>query len=1653
MTRIFISYSSRERAEALSLQRWLEDNGWQDDVFLDVDPDHGLAGGAAWRSALRDAAGRCEAVILLLSRAWIASKACWSEFVLAEKYGKPCIPVRIDEGLPIDAMPPEISNSYQVIDRITVPESEFEIRLKRALEIAGAGPENFSLPPGRRPYPGLQPLNERDAALFFGRDSEVLAALDALREMRSTGRRRMLVILGASGAGKSSLLRAGIWPRLNRDDRHFIALPVIRPAHQVLTGKQGLWLSVETACADIRRERHFPADAARTRAALKAQVDRDPAALADIFAELKRAGARSLGETGDQLPSVVLAIDQAEELFNAEGTIEADQLLKLLDSLWNRDPDLLLILAIRSDVYPRLQADTRIGQDQIRPFNLPPMPPSGLVRVVEGPADRVGLELDPQLSTALLEDARGGDALPLLAFTLERLYEGRMESKALRLADYRQLGGVRGAIEAAADQARKAAQGLGLVGPSLDSLLRRTFLPNLARINEAGEFARRVADFREFDPDCLQLIDVLVAQRLLVVDQREDTRTVEIAHEAILREWPLLSGWLDAERGFLEWREQVGRARLQYERGQGDLLTGRALLISQGFVDARRNLIGDDVRAFIEEASAAESRRLAEAEAVKESQRQAEIEAAKTREEAALAAAAAEKKLADSAQASSRRMRVVALAMLALAVGAGGAGYLAYRNGSIAREAAVQERKAREVATSARSEAEKAALRAETERNRAQMEAQRAELAARQERKAREHATQAQKTAQEAATRAERAARLEREAKERATAAQSRAEEETRRAEREADRATKERTNAVAAALRAEQARLESESRRLAVLAEDVRQRDEDDKALALAWLALPHQNSLTTRAVTHEAASSIYKRRIDPLRKISKHVQTSLSPNGDMSISITTDGIAELWDTSSRVVLAKYENVLVFDDPEKRSAWFVLGGTALLVLHRDDTLRLWSIEARRKIAEYEVLKKESFSYVYVSKDGNRVFIVRPNRRAEILNLRAPGHVVRMRMPNAHFTEDTSDKPEFYGGTFSNTGRYFLAFLVAGRAGVIELWNAETGQRIAELPNDGGVAGADTIEFSRNDELLLISPNGRDVTLWDTRSGKLKRTFKDIFDGWKITNFSGDDKSAIGLKDGAVVTVSLSGIDRKAFGTSAQEIRLSADKALAITTTFDEAVIWNVEAGMERARLRPADGTLMAVAISPNGKLAMTRSEGGMARLWDVERARPIWSTEMKDGQEGGLRFDVSGRFAIFEDHVGWDKDKPEDAVAHILRLDADKPVSVAIGSPVRRVAFSGDGKSIFTTGDDGKLNLVSATTGRILATFEAHADAIPDHHSVPERGLLLTGSWDRTAKLWDLVGWRMLAMLEGHRSGISTVRIGPAGQWLATGSHDGTARLWSMSGSSRPDLRHTLEVTTSSVSVVRFDPRGDRLATATLSGELMIWDVVGGRRLFTLGGHDGAVLAIAYSPDGKRLASVSEDRSIRIWRSDTGELLHKIVGHGGPVYDISWSTDGGSFLTGSSDKTARLWDASAGKQKLLLSGANDAIRRVAFSPDGNTALALSDDRALRIWDLQTGALLAMHVAHHKVVHDFAVSADGRSAATSSGDRTVQIWKVFPGTLQQRIAEVEKKFADVWPLTAADCQQYRVREATGAGHVCQTTEPPSRRTEAPRPVR
>lgn len=715
MSKIFISHSSTNNAAALAVAKWLADSGWSE-YFLDITPSRGLAPGERWQEALKSAADRCEAVLFLISPAWQASPWCLAECNLAKLLGKTIFGVLV-EPTPFDKLPKDLTAEWQLCDLVTgtarqsfrvsqepiVPETEVSfaedglLRLRIGLQRAGLDPASFAWPPpsdpNRAPYRGLKALEPEDAAVFFGREAAIVRGLDALRGSRERGVERLFVILGASGAGKSSFLRAGLWPRLIRDDRHFLPLPVIRPERAVLSGATGLAASLEAAF----RERK----AARSRAVIN-QALQEPRGFDRLLTELQTLATSRIAPDASP-PIVVISIDQGEELFSAEGAAEAGRCLDLLAQTLSPPAGegavalaarqrALAIVAIRSDSYERLQTEPRLAQVAPYLFSLPPIARAEFKAVVEGPARRhtdTGrkLTVDPALTERLVYDTEGADALPLLAFTLERLFVEHGGDGKLLLDDYKALGGVRGSIEVAVELAF-AEPGRAPVVPAdkaaRERLLRAGFIPWLARVDpDTEERKRRVARWEEIPSEARPLLERLIEQRLLVRDRRklegrEDAVVVEVAHEALLRQWPTLTAWLDEDTVALKMLDAVQRAAGEWAKNREETAGGGAWLVHTGerlaAAEALRRrpdferLLGADGQAYVDACRARDERVRQEKGERAEADR-----IAKERElEQAKALAEAQRQRADeqvAARIRQRRFSWGLLALLALAVG------------------------------------------------------------------------------------------------------------------------------------------------------------------------------------------------------------------------------------------------------------------------------------------------------------------------------------------------------------------------------------------------------------------------------------------------------------------------------------------------------------------------------------------------------------------------------------------------------------------------------------------------------------------------------------------------------------------------------------------------------------------------------------------------------------------------------------------------------------------------------------------------------------------------------------------------------------------------------------------------------------------------
>lgn len=583
MSQIFISHSSSDNNAAVTLCGWLASEGWHD-IFLDLDAERGIKPGEKWEMALKQAVHRCMAVLFLVSRNWLGSEWCRDEFRLARLLGKRLFGILIEE-IPIGELPTFMTSEWQLVNITSGQEAgdqppttvHFSAkglrRLKLGLYAAGFEPGYFPWPPrddpNRGPYRGLMPLEEQDAGIFFGRDAPIVEALDKLRILRSAAPPRLFVIIGASGSGKSSFLRAGLLPRLARDDRNFLPLPAVRPGRAVINGESGLICSIEAALKAYQ----LP----YTRNDIRQVVAAGAGKLSSLISKITESANRLGLDLGSEpaKPTIIWPIDQAEELFHGEGRPEAQEFVALLSELLSSaHPDLIAVITIRSDSYELLQTDPALGGFDQTTLSLSPMPRGAYQRVIEGPADRLrdtprSLTIDPALTQALLADMESGggrDPLALIAFTLQRLYLEFGGRGRLQLEDYQKLGGIKGSIEAAVEQAMKAADSDPRVPRDRAArllLLRRGLIPWLAGLDlETGKPRRCIARLSEIPLEARPLIDLLKEQHLLATDRDPDSGevTIEPAHEALLRQWGLLEGWLAEDAGFLAVLEGVRRA-------------------------------------------------------------------------------------------------------------------------------------------------------------------------------------------------------------------------------------------------------------------------------------------------------------------------------------------------------------------------------------------------------------------------------------------------------------------------------------------------------------------------------------------------------------------------------------------------------------------------------------------------------------------------------------------------------------------------------------------------------------------------------------------------------------------------------------------------------------------------------------------------------------------------------------------------------------------------------------------------------------------------------------------------------------------------------------------------------------------------------------
>jgi len=407
----------------------------------------------------------------------------------------------------------------------------------------------------------------------------------------------------------------------------------------------------------------------------------------------------------------------------------------------------------------------------------------------------------------------------------------------------------------------------------------------------------------------------------------------------------------------------------------------------------------------------------------------------------------------------------------------------------------------------------------------------------------------------------------------------------------------------------------------------------------------------------------------------------------------------------------------------------------------------------------------------------------------------------------------------------------------------------------------------------------------------------------------------------------------------------------------------------------------------LSVAVTPDGRHALSASYDGTLKVWDLESGRELQTLAGHGDQVTGVVTTPDGRRAV---------SSSEDGTLKVWDLQSGRELRTLAGHGdwVAAVAVAPDGRRAVSASGDKTLKVWDLQSGRELRTLAGHTTFVDGVAVLPDGRRAVSASGDATLKVWDLESGREVRTLKGHGGIVTAVAVTPDGRGAISTSYDGTLKVWDLE--SGRELR-TLAGHEDWVAAVAVTPDGRRAVSASGDAKLKVWDLESGRELRTLAGHADQVMAVALTPDGRRAVSASDDSTLKVWNLEGGRALRAPEGHDDTVTAVSVTRDGRRAVSASSVGTLKVWDLESARVLRSMEGHTAWVEAIAVAADGRRAVSASGDKTLKVWDLESGRELRTLQGHSRVVIDVALTPDGRHAVSASQDTTLKVWDLESG--------------------------------------------------------
>jgi len=1197
--------------------------------------------------------------------------------------------------------------------------------------------------PGVPPFKGLQHFEESDAHLYFGREALIQRLAQQLHS------HNFLAVLGASGSGKSSLVRAGLLPTLRQ-----------------IASNQATWqIHVITPTAHPMRA-----------LAMTLSPTTSPVSAVATLMDALTSDARALDLAAHRLITpgqrLLLIVDQFEEIFTLCRS-ETERQAFINNLIQAAAPEtsgpVTVVLTLRADFYaqcgPYRQLCERLATEQ---EYVSPMTVAELRQAIEEPARRGEWSFEPGLVALLLRDI-GADsprqlepgALPLLSHALLETWK-RRRGRLLTLKGYEEAGGARGAI------ARTAETVYAQLSGTRQNIARQIFI-RLTELGEGAPDTRRRVNLEELlpQPDQPQaaanqeihtVLKTLADARLITIN----ADTVEVAHEALIREWPTLRVWLDADRAGLQIQRHCAEtsrewARLNYP--VSELYRGARLATATEWAATHPQDFNSLERRFLAASNAEAQREATEREA----QRQRELQAAQQLAETETQRAQAQ---ANAAQQFRRGMLVLGL-LAFIAILAAVAYYqsnqtanqaaqanatLAAQNEHIAQAASTQEALARQQAIElATQKAQAQAIAVTAENNFRRAEAQRLAAEA-------NALIQNQDSAELAALLAIRSSRL---------------------------RYSPQGDTALLNALNLDYP--------IQIISSTVGIFDLDFSPDG-NYLFTSNSYQRTAGLIDIKTGQEI--RTYGPANSLLNTAQ--LSPDGRLGVTTSeSEPFAQVWDIATGQEVFQLISSTITST--LRAATFSPDGKFIATVGREGQINLWGAQNGQFIRAFLGATGPIWSVAF-SPDGQwlatggdttvQIWEVPTGQLVTLLN----GHTSPVK--SIVFSSDSQK------------------VLTGGDDTTLRLWSRSTGETLQVFK--GHTGGINTVLFAPDGLSVLSAGYDRTLRTWEITTGQETRRRSVHNNTIRALTLSLNGRYLASTGDDQTIRIwdleTPAGPPQFKHDALVGSVAFSPIAPLALTGSSDKtARVWDITTG-ELQHVLTSTEIIQVVAFSPDGTLAALGSWGGPIRLYTVQTGQ--LATELNAPNALALAFAPDGK-TLFSG--GW---SGEISQWDLASGEVTRPLT-GHTSLLYGLAVSPNGQYLLSSSYDQTSRVWDLQTGQTLFVLDDQGNAGVNAAAFSHDGrFALTSNNNKLARVWDLQTGQNVLTLTGHTDIVWSASFSPDDKQIITSSSDKTVQIWdARTGERLRRLNHT-----TAVEAVAFSPDGKYILAGTDSGLAYLW-------------------------------------------------------------------------------------------------------------------------------------------------------------------------------------------------------------------------------------